>query len=182
MRWPALSHISADLTGLYQTALKQPMRRVDVVLDVIERHTVAWLTTVLTDMQPTHLQLQMDTSIERVQAFVPELLQAATRVKCFRLMVRSQYGIATSKIVSLLRPLSITELEIVDLSGHSLAYRPESLALSAASAVQSLEFVSVSISDRTQSFLITRSRIHGDITAELLDDMSSRSRREKNWS
>ncbi|EMD39455.1 hypothetical protein CERSUDRAFT_111761 [Gelatoporia subvermispora B] len=180
-RWPNLDYVSADLPGLYQVALQQPVRRINLNLGALGGHTSAWLAAVLAIMQPTHLQLQMQILMSGQHAFLPELLPAATYVKYLRLIFASGKGIGPGEITPIVRPLSITHLEIETLLAGNLAFRPESYALSAAFAVPSLGFVSVATADRSQSFSILRSDVPGEITVELSDSTSAQNRKDSAW-
>ncbi|EMD39447.1 hypothetical protein CERSUDRAFT_111753 [Gelatoporia subvermispora B] len=169
LSWPCLAHVAADLAGLYQVALRQRTRRVDVVVGALGAHTGVWAAAVLADMQPAHIQLKVQVAAEHELVLLPELLRAATQLRVLKLIFAPGQPIGPDVVVAMVRLLSVVRLEIVELVGQN-THTPESFALAMAAAVPSIRFISVSSLKRTQSFSIMRGEPPENAIVELITD------------
>ncbi|OCH84067.1 hypothetical protein OBBRIDRAFT_892001 [Obba rivulosa] len=140
LRWEHLDYVSADVPGLYQLALRQPTRSIDATMNDLSGHSIQWLTTVLTDMQPTHLQLHLDITADHEYTLLEDLLRGATRVTCLKLHFGYRSRISPEHVVSIVRSLSIKHLEI---AGRAITQGPDSFVPSLTHAISSVDFVAV---------------------------------------
>ncbi|OCH85229.1 hypothetical protein OBBRIDRAFT_798369 [Obba rivulosa] len=178
LRWEHLDYVSADVPGLYQLALHQPTRSIDATMNDLSGHSIQWLTTVLTDMQPTHLQLHLDITADHEYTLLEDLLRGATRVTCLKLHFSHRSRINPKHVVSIVRSLSIKHLEI---AGRALTHRPESFAQSVGYAIPSVDFVFATRLNRDESFSILRNGIPGEVIVSMLDHDVSKSMIDITW-
>ncbi|OCH84069.1 hypothetical protein OBBRIDRAFT_453352 [Obba rivulosa] len=170
LRWPHLDHVRADLPDLYQFALRQPIRRLETTINGLSEHGILCLTAVLTDTQPTHLQLHVQVASSHEYVFFEDLLKAATRLRYLKLTFGAGCRISPLHVISIVRPLSINYLEIAGTMEKDLTHRAEFFAQAVGRIIPSVNFVSVSILSKRQSFSVIRDDIQGEAVVDLLDE------------
>ncbi|OCH83913.1 hypothetical protein OBBRIDRAFT_892082 [Obba rivulosa] len=169
--WEHLDHVCLDLSGLYQLNLRQRIRRVDIVIRApathsfmiraSTNHNFTWIDTILSDLAPTHLQLNFEEGAAEICGNLPRALKHAYGITHLRLVESATCHVNWRSLFDALQPMKVQHLEVKGSGSVSLAFADQ-----VGKAIPSLNFLMVG----TSSYSISRECMPGEVIIQMLDD------------